>query len=97
MHFSINPPGPKTSAMLGEEIGDAEALTDGVMRDRSFPACYLNTTLAGRPESSKQWLLFGDYDRGGSACSAGFVDGNQFASGGDSNRTRANGSRAIGA
>src|ERR1700730_13892386 len=36
MHLSIIPPGPNTSAMLGEGGGDAEALTEGVMHSRSF-------------------------------------------------------------
>jgi hypothetical protein len=38
MHFSMSPPGPKTSAMLGEGTGDAEALAEGVMHSASFAA-----------------------------------------------------------
>src|ERR1700730_5565872 len=50
MHLSIIPPGPNTSAMLGEGVGDAEALTEGVMHGSEvFAACYLNTMVAPTP------------------------------------------------
>jgi hypothetical protein len=51
MHFSIIPPGPNTSAMLGEGVNDAEALTEEVMvKTNVFPGGNLNTMLVGTPE-----------------------------------------------
>jgi hypothetical protein len=53
MHFSIIPPGPNMSAMLGEGVSAAEVLTEGVMRPSEVSGCNLNTMLPRTPERDK--------------------------------------------
>src|SRR5690349_17267774 len=52
MHFSIIPPGPNTSAMLGEGVDAAEALAEGAIQAPDFCACYLNTVASGNAGSN---------------------------------------------